>query len=98
MYKRQDDALFRPETLQKWRALLHLGLTDAYRVHNKGGNHFTFWDYQRGAWQKNDGIRIDHFLLSPALTDRLINSAIDKAPRSMEKPSDHTPIIIELAA
>jgi len=92
----EGDALYHPETHKRWRAFLNLGLTDAFRVHHHDGMHYTFWDYQRGAWQKNDGIRIDHFLLSPAITDRMINCEIYKAPRGEEKASDHTPIILEI--
>ena len=92
------DALFRPETHARWQALLNLGLVDAFRVHNMAGNNYSFWDYQRGAWPQNKGIRIDHFLLSPPLTDRLKKCVIDKEPRGEEKASDHTPVILELAA
>lgn len=93
----EGDALFRLETHQKWRALLNLGLTDAFRVFNHEAEQYTFWDYQAGAWQKNNGIRIDHFLTSPAVTDRIINCTIDKEPRGKEKASDHTPIILEIS-
>lgn len=93
----EGDALFRPETHAKWRALLNLGLTDAFRVNNHEAQQYTFWDYQRGAWPQNKGIRIDHFLLSPPLTDRLQSCIIDKEPRGEEKASDHTPIILELS-
>lgn len=92
----EGDALYHPETHKRWRALLNLGLIDAFRVYNQAAEQYTFWDYQRGAWQKNDGIRIDHFLLSPAITDRLINCTIDKVPRGEEKASDHTPITLEI--
>jgi exodeoxyribonuclease-3 len=92
----KGDALFRQETHAKWRALLNLGLTDAFRVLHQEAGHYSFWDYQRGAWQNNHGIRIDHFLLSPPLTDRLKSCVIDKTPRGEEKASDHTPIILEL--
>jgi exodeoxyribonuclease-3 len=91
------DALFRPETHAKWRALLNLGLTEAFRALHHEAGHYTFWDYQRGAWPKNNGIRIDHFLLSPPLTDLLISCEIDKCPRGEEKASDHTPVILELS-
>jgi exodeoxyribonuclease-3 len=77
--------------------LLHLGLTDAFRIYNINDNNYTFWDYQAGAWPKNHGIRIDHFLTSPSVTDRVIRCQIDKEPRSANKASDHTPIILELA-
>jgi len=92
----EGDALYHPETHKRWRALLNLGLTDAFRVYNNAGLQYTFWDYQRGAWQKNDGIRIDHFLLSPAITDRLVSCTIDREPRGAEKASDHTPIILDI--
>ncbi len=88
----QGDALFRPETHAVWRKLLNLGLTDAFRVNNNAAEQYTFWDYQAGAWQKNNGIRIDHFLLSPTLADRLQSCTINKTPRGWDKPSDHTPI------
>lgn len=94
----EGDALFRPETHAKWRAILNLGLEDAFRINNGAAGHYSFWDYQRGAWPQNKGIRIDHFLLSPALTNRLKNCVIDKAPRGEDKASDHTPVILELAA
>lgn len=92
------DALFRPESRNAYRALLNLGLTDALRAVNKAGGEYTFWDYQAGAWPRNKGIRIDHFLLSPALADRLAGCVIDREPRGWEQPSDHTPIIVEIAA
>ena len=91
------DALFRPETHAKWHSLLNLGLTDSFRVFNHNAEEYSFWDYQRGAWQQNHGIRIDHFLASPTITDRLVGCKIDKNPRGLEKASDHTPIIVEIA-
>lgn len=94
----EGDALFRPETHAKFRALKHIGLYDAFRMFNRDGGQYSFWDYQRGAWQNNHGIRIDHFLLSPALTDRAISCAIDTEPRGWERPSDHTPVILTLGA
>jgi exodeoxyribonuclease-3 len=94
----EGDALFRPESRAQFRALKYLGLTDALRAVNHARGQYTFWDYQYGAWPANKGIRIDHFLLSPPLADRLVNCVIDAAPRAQEQPSDHTPIIVELAA
>lgn len=91
------DALYHPDTLKAWHKLLNLGLYDAFRIINKTPNLYTFWDYQAGAWPQNKGIRIDHFLLSPPLVDKLVNCEIDQAPRGEEKASDHTPIILELA-
>lgn len=93
-----NDALFRIESRQKFRALLNLGLTDAFRVNNQQAAQYTYWDYQGGAWAANKGIRIDHFLLSPALADQLESCTIDKGPRAKDKASDHTPILITLAA
>jgi exodeoxyribonuclease-3 len=92
-----SDALFLPTTRQKFRALCNLGLTDAIRAGSDGPGPFTFWDYQAGAWQKNDGIRIDHLLLSPQAADRLISVGIDKHVRAWEKPSDHVPVWANLA-
>lgn len=91
------DALFQPESRQAWRALTHLGLTDAVRACHPGPGVYTFWDYQAGAFQKDDGIRIDHVLLSPQAADRLVEAGVDRAPRGGEKPSDHVPVWIELA-
>lgn len=93
----ENDALYRLESRQSWRALVHLGLTDALRVYNHQPQQYTFWDYQAGAWPQNKGIRIDHFLLSPRLADRLINCTIDREPRGLDKASDHTPVILEIA-
>ncbi len=91
------DALFQPEPRARYRALLDLGYTDAFRsLHPGEGGFFTFWDYFRQAFEHNRGIRIDHFLLSPALAECLQSCHIDREPRSKEKPSDHTPIIVEL--
>lgn len=92
-----EDALFRPETRAQFQALVNLGLTDAFRACHDEPNCYTFWDYQAGAWQKNQGLRIDHLLLSPQAADRLQACEIDPAPRGWEKPSDHVPIVIELA-
>lgn len=78
--------------------MCNLGLTDALRATSPRNDLYTFWDYQAGAWQKNNGIRIDHFLLSPQAADRLTSVAIDKAIRAAEKPSDHVPVIIEIDA
>lgn len=91
----RHDALFQPESRQKWQALCHLGLTDAYRaLYPDDDQAYSFWDYQAGSWQRDNGIRIDHFLLSPKAADRLQACAIDKEPRGQEKPSDHTPVIV----
>lgn len=94
----REDALFRLETRKKFRALLNLGLTDALRIKNPNDNQYTFWDYQAGAWHKNAGIRIDHFLLSPQTTDLFESCTIDSAPRGKENPSDHVPIILQISA
>ena len=91
------DALFQPEARDRYRALLQMGYTDAFRsLHPDEPNHFTFWDYFRQAFQHNRGIRIDHVLLSPSLAPRLVSCRIDTDPRKLEKASDHTPILVEL--
>ncbi|MEQ8265859.1 MAG: exodeoxyribonuclease III [Parvibaculum sp.] len=91
-----NDALFRPETRAKFRELINLGLTDAFRACHREAHRYTFWDYQAGAWTKDNGIRIDHLLLSPQAADRLKACDIDRAVRGREKPSDHVPIWAEL--
>ncbi|MDD9876311.1 MAG: exodeoxyribonuclease III [Magnetovibrio sp.] len=92
-----DDALCRPESRQRFRAIVHLGLTDAYRVFNTEPHRYSYWDYKAGAWPKDNGLRIDHLLLSPQAADRLVKSGIDKTPRGREKASDHTPVWCEIA-
>jgi exodeoxyribonuclease-3 len=87
-----SDALFQPETRAAYRALLNLGLSDAYIQADGAAHRYTFWDYQAGAWQKDHGIRIDHLLLSPQAADRLTAVEIFKAARAMDKASDHVPI------
>lgn len=92
-----EDALFRIKTRQAYKSLINLGLTEAYRALYPTEQNFTFWDYQAGAWPKNKGIRIDHFLLSPFYADRLLSCQINKNPRGWEGPSDHTPIEIMIS-
>jgi len=92
------DALALPESRAAFRRIVNLGFTDAFRVRHHGPGHYTFWDYQAGAWNRDDGIRIDHFLLTPQAADLLTDCQIDKAVRGREKPSDHVPIWITLDA
>lgn len=92
------DALFLPETRAAFRRLVHLGLTDAFRARTRGPGHYTFWDYQGAAFERDDGIRIDHFLLSPQAADLVTDCRIEKARRAGEKPSDHVPVWLELDA
>jgi exodeoxyribonuclease-3 len=91
-----NDALFQPESRAAFFELLNLGLTDAVRTCHPEPGIYTFWDYQAGAWQKDDGIRIDHLLLSPQAADKLSTAGVDKATRAWEKPSDHAPAWIEI--
>jgi len=91
-----DDALTQPETRTRFRALLHLGLTDAFRAFNTLPHQYSYWDYQAGAWQKDHGLLIDFLLLSATAADALTNAGIDKGPRGKEKASDHTPVWCEL--
>jgi exodeoxyribonuclease III len=92
----RNDALFQPQPRAAFRTLLNFGFTDAIRACDPSGGNFTFWDYQAGAWNKDNGIRIDHLLLSPQATDRLTSAQIDKHVRGWEKPSDHVPVWINL--
>jgi exodeoxyribonuclease III len=92
----ENDALFRLEIRKKFRELINLGFIDVYRHFNKSKEEYTFWDYFAGSWQKNYGMRIDHFLISNNLIDNISNININKKPRSKTKPSDHTPIELEI--
>ncbi len=94
--KYENDALFVTEIRKKYRELLNLGFVDIYRHINKNNQEFTFWDYMSGAWQKNNGLRIDHFLVSINLVNKISNININKQPRGKIKPSDHTPIELEI--
>ncbi|MEX0286459.1 MAG: exodeoxyribonuclease III [Paracoccaceae bacterium] len=91
-----EDALARPESRAAWRDIVNLGFTEAFRSRTRGGGHYSFWDYQAGAWNRGDGIRIDHFLLTPQCADLLRDCQIDKDVRGREKPSDHVPVWVEL--
>jgi exodeoxyribonuclease III len=91
-----NDALFLPQSRAKLRELLALGFTDAFRACDGEPGRYTFWDYQAGAWPRNNGIRIDHLLLSPQAADRLKSATIDRDQRGREKASDHVPVRIEL--
>jgi len=92
------DALFQTESREAFRALKWMGLTDAYLAADGAPGGYTFWDYQAGAWHRNNGIRIDHALLSPQAADLLRGVTIHRDVRSWEKPSDHVPLVIELDA
>lgn len=92
----RDDALFLPKTRDAWRRIVNLGFSDAVRETMQAGEVYTFWDYQAGAWERNNGIRIDHLLLSPQAADRLIASGVDASVRGREKPSDHVPVWVDL--
>ncbi len=92
-----SDALTQPESRTRFRAMLHLGLTDTFRAFNTLPHQYSYWDYQAGAWPKNNGLLIDFLLASPQAADKLVASGIDKKPRGQEKASDHTPVWCELA-
>jgi len=95
--KYENDALFKLEIRKKFRELINLGFQDIYRYFEKNKQEYTFWDYMAGAWQKNQGMRIDHFLVSNNLLDSIKNININKKPRSNLRPSDHTPIELEIS-
>ena len=92
----ENDALGKLEIRKKFRELLNLGFNDVYRLKNKNKQEFTFWDYFASSWQKNYGMRIDHFLLSNSLLENITSININKKPRSKIKPSDHTPIELKI--
>lgn len=94
----REDALALPQSREAFRRIVNLGFTEAFRASHSGPGHYTFWDYQAGAWNRDDGIRIDHFLLTPQAADLLTDCQIDKDIRAREKPSDHVPIWITLDA
>lgn len=93
-----EDALARPESREAYRKIMNLGFTEAFRARNTQPEQYSFWDYQAGAWQRNDGIRIDYFLLTPQCADLLQDCQIDSEIRGHEKPSDHVPVWVELDA
>lgn len=92
----EGQVLFHPEERRRLRKLLHLGLTDAFRALNSEPHQFSWWDYRAGGWQRDNGLRIDHLLLSPEAADKLAASGIDRKPRGQDKCSDHTPVWCEL--
>ena len=93
-----EDALFLPESRAAYRRILNLGFTEAFRTREPHPGHYSFWDYQAGAWERNNGIRIDHLLLSPQAADLMRDCGIDKDVRGAEKPSDHVPVWVEVDA
>ncbi|WP_371037748.1 exodeoxyribonuclease III [Rhodosalinus sp. FB01] len=93
----REDALALPESRAAFRRILHMGYTEAVRARVQGPGHYSFWDYQGNAWARNNGIRIDHLLLSPEAADRMTGTGIEAALRGREKPSDHVPVWIELS-
>ncbi len=93
----ENDALYRLEVRKKLREIINIGFNDSYRYIHPDKEGYTFWDYTSGAWQKNNGMRIDHFLVSNSLIKNVKDVKINKFPRGRQKPSDHTPIEIELA-
>ncbi|MGR3322507.1 MAG: exodeoxyribonuclease III [Pseudooceanicola sp.] len=92
------DALFLQPSRDAFRRIVNLGFTEAFRARVQGPGHYTFWDYQAGAWQRNNGIRIDHVLMTPQCADLMLDCGIDKDVRGRDKPSDHVPVWVELAA
>lgn len=88
----RNDALCRPEARAAWRKIRFLGLTDAVRSGMPTERCYTWWDYRRGAWPNDEGLRIDHLLLSPGAADRLEGAGVDRVPRGWDRPSDHAPV------
>jgi exodeoxyribonuclease-3 len=94
----REDALAMQQSREAFRRIVNLGFTEAFRAREAGPGHYTFWDYQAGAWNRDDGIRIDHFLLSPQAADLMLDCQIDRDIRGREKPSDHVPIWVNIDA
>ena len=94
----QSDALALPASRAAFRTILNLGFTEAFRAQTQAPGHYSFWDYQAGAWDRNNGIRIDHHLLTPQAADLMTGCWIEKEVRGREKPSDHVPVWLDLAA
>ena len=94
--KRPDPIMYSPAEREALRKVLELGLRDAFRKFTAEGGHYSWWDYRSGGFDRNRGWRIDHLYLTPNLYDRAIDCTIDREPRKQEKPSDHTPVIVEL--
>ena len=93
----RKDALAMPESRDAFRRILNLGFTEAIATRMPGPGHFTFWDYQANAYDRNDGIRIDHVLMTPQAADLMTDCGIDAEVRGREKPSDHVPVWVDLA-
>lgn len=93
-----NDALIQPESRALWRSFRNLGFLDAGRAAVPDGQSYTYWDYQAGAWAKDNGLRIDHIFLSPQAADRYVQCVVDKGARGKERASDHTPVWVELRA
>ena len=91
----KNDACAHPKTREQFNILINSGFTDVVKYFVEGKNNWTYWGYRAGAWQKGNGLRIDHFLTSPELTDLIKNVKIDRIPRGWEKASDHTPVNLE---
>ena len=91
-----EDALALPATRTAWRRLVNLGLTEAFRTRHPGPGHYSYWDYQAGAFDRNHGLRIDHFLLSPWVADRMRDCWVQADMRARDKPSDHVPVWLDL--
>ena len=93
----KNDACAHPKTREQFRILTNAGLTDTVKYFVEGKTNWTFWGYRGGGWQKGNGLRIDHFLTSPEITDIIKSVKIDRIPRGWEKASDHTPVILEIS-
>lgn len=93
----EGNILVSPQERDAFEALLALGLHDSFRLFEAGDGHFSWWDYRMMGFRRNHGMRIDHILVSDALKDKCVSCIIDKAPRKLERPSDHTPVVLEVS-
>ena len=88
--------LVSPQEREAFKKLVALGLHDSFRLFEEGEGHFSWWDYRMAGFRRNLGMRIDHILISTPLVAQCKSSWIDKTPRKLERPSDHTPVVLEL--
>ena len=93
----KHDACAHPKTREQYRILINIGFTDTVKFFIEGNTNWTFWGYRGGGWQKGNGLRIDHFLTTPEITDLIKEVKINREPRGWEKASDHTPVRLEIS-
>lgn len=92
----EGEILVSPRERDAFEELLEMGLHDSFRLFEQEAGHYSWWDYRMMGFRRNRGMRIDHILVSDALKEKCASCIIDKAPRKLERPSDHTPVVLEI--